>query len=130
MIIQPVLIISTWTNDIQKFFPVDTESLDPHKKYTMVAGELEPKADPVSPGEELLYSEEFDYDSWREEGCGKEICINDEDMTFFKTKIEKAFSFEHLHHKKPYIYNDYLVCDINSNKLKKLVLCRIISDAK
>ena len=130
MIIQPVLIISTWTNDIQKFFSVDTKSLEPHKKYIMVAGDIMPEIDPIYPGEELLYSEEFDIDTWKEKGMNKEICINDGDITFFKTKIEKVFSFEHLYHKQPYIDNDYLVCDINSNKLKKLVLCRIISDAK
>lgn len=124
MIIQPVFFIREWTNNIQKFFPVDTSNLNSDDNYIVLSGDVETDIDPIYQGEELIYSEEFDFDIFCEK-CRekelKEINIKDEEMTFFKTKIEKIFSCG-------YIQKKLLVSGINNSRLKNLILCRIIND--
>ena len=126
MTIQPVFIIREWTNDIQQYFPIDTNSLDPEKKYIMLSGDPEINTESIYPGEELVYSEEFDADTLfekcRSKGL-KEITIKDGEMTFFKTKIEKIFSCG-------YIQKKLLVSEVNNSRLKYLILCRIINDSE
>lgn len=123
MIIQPVFHISEWTNNLQSFFSVDTKDLDPKKIYKMLAGTAYEK---LIPGEELIYSEEINFYDTK----NKKLNVSNDEILFFKIKVEKVFSFGNIWNYHPYDYSDHLICEINNDRLKNLVLCRIINDTE
>lgn len=126
MTIQKVFEINEWTNKIDLFFYVNTENLDQQRKYKMLTGRA---LTDLYPGEELFYSEECDIDtlSKLDQDDGTLIIFN---KTFFKTKVEKVFSYGKEWPELPAGYSGYVLCEINNDKLKNLVLCRIINEAK
>lgn len=124
IIVQALFEIDTWTNNIQLFLPSETEILNSSKKYKILAGRA--YAD-FHAGEELVYSEEFGIDTLtfcnREQGI-----IKIDNMTFFKTKVEKILSYGK---KLPELCagcTGYVLCEINNDKLNNLILFRLLHD--